>query len=163
MHKFTFLFVFVFFFSIGIKAQHVSFETSEGFTLGDINGQNNWETTNGDGGTLANQVITDELASDGSYSLKLEKDPNYPGFPVAGFATTFNYETPISHESASFSADFFMSEQGFTSKSFLIGLVDLEELKYRTYINFAYNGSIDVLVKEDTPGMILNADTGATW
>lgn len=55
------------------QAQQIySFETSEGYVLGNLNKQNGWEVSEaGDGKIINNQIVTNELASDGMYSLKM--------------------------------------------------------------------------------------------
>lgn len=68
MKKITFLLFFLSF--IGFSQQTISFEENEGFSLGNLNNQNDWEVTEGSDGVLTNQVISNEHASDGSYSFK---------------------------------------------------------------------------------------------
>jgi hypothetical protein len=59
-----------------LTAQTTSFETSEGFILGEINGQNNWSLY-GDTPS-ANAVVTDDYLTDGDYSLKLVSTNSQP-------------------------------------------------------------------------------------
>ncbi len=71
--------------SIKVTAQDlsISFESDEGFNLGEINGQNNW-VSNPDLSPLI--TITDERSSDGDRSLHLQGDPNgsIPGGNITG-------------------------------------------------------------------------------
>ena len=69
---------------------------------------------------------------------------NFLNAVIGGYYT---YPEAISTENSTFSADIYLSEQGSTSMSLVFALVDLEEEKYCTYINFAYGGVADVLVK----------------
>ena len=153
-------------FSFGTNAQSISFETSEGYILGNLNGQNNWETTSDDqGGHVENQVITDEAASHRNYSLKLTKEPEFSGQPqpiVGGF---YNYAAPISNEAATFSADIYInSQQDINALSFNMELVhfDSGDGRFRTYLNFNYAGFIDVLVAGGPTGIMVD-NTGQTW
>ncbi|KAF2509778.1 T9SS type A sorting domain-containing protein [Flavobacterium arcticum] len=59
-----------------LNAQTTSFETSEGFILGEINGQNNWSLY-GDTPS-ANATVSDDYLSDGDYSLKLVSTNSQP-------------------------------------------------------------------------------------
>lgn len=151
---------------ITVKAQTISFETAEGYSLGNINGQNNWTTTgDGSGGFIANQTVSSDRYSTGLHSLKLANEPAYPGQTNAIVGAFYTYPTAIPNATATFSADINIdSVQGFTGLSFLMGLVDLSgDGAYRTYINFAYDGHVDVLVQGSTPGMIIKADAGIMW
>lgn len=79
-----------------LSQTHISFESSEGYSLGNLHQQNNWEVTEGSDGVIQNQVISDEFSSDGSYSFKNAHEPSFDfqWFPIFGGALEF--ETPIS-------------------------------------------------------------------
>lgn len=149
------------------SSETISFETTEGYTAGDINGQGNWITTKGPTGDfILNQTVSDEGTLDGSNTLKLTADPAYGGQTFAVIGALYTYDTPVSNDDAAFSASFYMSEQGFTSMSVLLGLVhfdDPTEAKFRTYFNFGYDGNSDVIVKGTQPGLIDNIDSGFDW
>lgn len=165
MKKTTFLFSAFILSVLGVNAQAISFEASEGYVLGNINGQNNWTVNvDADGDFMQNQVISDEVASVGDYSLKIVQEPEYPGNfdPIIG--AYYNYEQALSTEEASFSADVYISsEQNFSGLSFLFGLVDKDQERYRTYVNFAYDGAMQALVQSEVPGRIERIDLGTTW
>ena len=164
MKKTTFFLAAAFAFSMATNAQVISFETSEGFTAGTINGQNQWSVTPFEDGTFVeNQVITADAFSDGSQSLKIAKEPSVSGQVNAVIGGFYTYAEPISTENATFSADIYINEQGNSSLSLVFALVDLAANKFRTYINFAYGGVAEVLVKGSTPGMITVASTGFQW
>lgn len=153
-------------FCVGAKAQTISFETSEGYSLGNINGQSNWETTSNDqGGNIENQVITNGAASEGDNSFKIIKEPAFSGQPqplVGGF---YNYPTPISNTAATFSADIYINSlQDSNALTFLMGLVhfDSEGGKYRTYVNFHHQGYVEVFVSGGPTGIMVDY-TGMTW
>lgn len=61
--------------SFAFAQQTISFEPSEGYTAGDINGQNGWEVTlNNDEAPINNQTISTEKAFEGTQSLKISVD-----------------------------------------------------------------------------------------
>ena len=67
--------------------QLISFEGTEGYVLGNINGQSNWTTTGtGPGTFVTNQVVSDQLATDGVNSLLITKESAFPGQanPIVG-------------------------------------------------------------------------------
>ena len=165
MKKTTLLFSAFLLSVLSVNAQVISFETSEGYVLGDINGQNNWEVSmDADGEFMQNQVISDEFSSVGDYSFKIVQEPDYPGNldPIIG--GYYNYDEVVTTTESSFSADVYISsEQGMTGLSFLFGLVDTTEERYRTYVNFLYDGSMQGLVQSSISGMIERVDLGTTW
>ncbi|HLV42134.1 MAG TPA: T9SS type A sorting domain-containing protein [Brumimicrobium sp.] len=150
-------------FSLGLNAQHISFESAEGYTLGDINGQNNWSTYDDqNGGVSEQQIISDELASDGSYSLKLSKDFDFPGAPLPFIGAFYNYPDPISTENADFSMDIYLTEQESTSMVTRIGLYDTDNGDYRSFLEFHFGGDISVLAIAGE-GFIFRQTTGKIW
>lgn len=164
MTKTTLLVAATFAFSISASAQVISFETVEGYTTGSINAQNNWSVTQFEDETFVeNQVITTDAFSDGAQSLKLTKEPSVLGQlnPVIG--GFYTYEAPITTQNSTFSANIYVSERNSLSMSVLFGLVNLAENKYVTYINFAYDGLVNVLVKGATPGLTVVANTAFPW
>lgn len=73
------------------QQQTISFETSEGFQLGTIYEQNDWDVTIANENVLQNQVISSEKASTGTYSFKnaYESSVNSVPFPILGASKTF--------------------------------------------------------------------------
>lgn len=165
MKKITLLFIASISLALSVNSQTISFEASEGYVLGSINGQNNWQVPqDSDGEYLQNQVITDEAASDGTYSLKIVYEPEFPGFTDPQIGGLYNYDTTLTTDQATFSADVYISsEQGMSGLSFLFGLVDMSEERYRTYVNFAYDGHMDALVQSPDPGRIERVGLGRQW
>ncbi|MDY0217392.1 MAG: T9SS type A sorting domain-containing protein [Bacteroidales bacterium] len=163
MKKLTSLFALMMILSFGLNAQIISFEGSEGYTLGDINGQNNWTTTgDGSGGFIKNQIITNEEANDGVYSLKLTKETGLPGQLEPYVGAIYNYPTPISTDAAVFSADIYLhSPQDITAFVSVMGLLAPGNI-YRTYIRFLWDGKIDVYVYGG-PTNIQLVYTGVNW
>ncbi|MGO1729873.1 MAG: T9SS type A sorting domain-containing protein [Flavobacteriaceae bacterium] len=101
----------ILFFGFVSAQETISFEASEGYQLATLNTQNGWEVTvDSDGNFLQNQVVTDEEASDGSFSFKNAFEPSYDWqwLPIFGAAKTF--DTPKSYEDFVFSYDVMVTE-----------------------------------------------------
>jgi hypothetical protein len=100
------------------KAQVVtSFETSEGFTAGNINGQNGWVSTSytlEEGGEtlyVENQTVSNAQASDGTYSLFITEEADFgpQESPVIG---AFSPDYSVSGSSWSVEADIYIVPDG---------------------------------------------------
>jgi hypothetical protein len=150
-------------FQWGNAQQTISFETSESYTLGNINAQNSWATTGtGPGTFIANQVITTESATDGTNSLKITQETAFPGQmnPVVG--AFYNYAALIPGSNAVFSADMFISQQDANSSDFIFGLVNTVAGSFRTYVRFTFEGNIVVLAVDGLGTVVLD-DTDVDW
>lgn len=150
-------------FQIGNAQQTISFETSEGYSAGNINAQQGWVTTgDGAGGFIANQIISAESATDGSNSLKITQETAFAGQanPIVG--AFYNYTTAVPGASAVFSADMNISQQDANSSDYIFGLVNTVAGSFRTYIRFTFEGDIVVLVL-DAMGAVILDDTNADW
>ncbi len=163
MKKITFLFITLLCFHLGFSQQTISFEASEGYTLGDINTQNSWVTTGtGPGTFITNQVISDELATDGSNSLKIVQETAFPGQSSAIVGAFYNYAAAIPQEGSTFSADINISQQDTNSSNYIFGLVNLTAGSFITWLEFDFGGNIFVLV-DDGLGTVVRNDTGVAW
>lgn len=96
--------------SIAFAQQSISFETSEGFQLGTIHQQNGWEVTEGSDGFLLNQVVTNEKASQGSFSFKNahESSFNEQWLPIFGAVKIF--DTPADYKNFTISYDVLVNQ-----------------------------------------------------
>jgi len=96
----------------GVFSQEtISFETSESYTLGTLNNQNGWEVTeSGDGAFLQNQVVSDEEATDGTYSFKNSYESSFGAQFAPIFGAAKNFDTPKSFEDFTFSYDVMVTE-----------------------------------------------------
>ena len=164
MKKITLLLICLSFSLCMYSQQTISFETSEGFALGDIHNQVGWTSTGcGDGCNVENQVISDEQASDGTLSLKIVQETAFGGQAnpvVGGF---YDYAAPVSNTMATFSADFYIDTfDSANTSDYLFGLTNLTEGSFRTYIRFTFEGDIFVLVDDGT-GTVDLIDTTADW
>lgn len=88
----------------------ISFEEMEGFELGNVHGQNEWEVTEAADGVLSNQIISDAQASDGVYSFKNANEPEYDAqwLPIFGIAKTF--DTPLDYNAFTVSYDVLVTD-----------------------------------------------------
>ena len=135
---------------IGANAQTtISFEASEGYTLGDVNGQNGWIPTalvDNDGnitGYLTGQDISNEMASDGSNSLKITRYGTAgQQNPIVG--AFYNFETPFS-DTAEYVVSFDIyanSAQDNSSSDFLVAGYTENSIAF--YFRLNYQGAIYV-------------------
>ena len=111
----------------GFSQQTFSFEASEGYQLGTINGQNGWEVTEGSDGFIQNQVISDENASQGTFSFKNGYEPSFDfqWFPI--FGATKAFETPVDHSNFSISYDVLVTAQNGADFEFILYSIDENE------------------------------------
>lgn len=163
MKKITLLFLTFFAFHFGNAQQTISFETSEGYTIGDINGQNGWVATPiTGGGNAANQNVSDAFASTGTNSFRIAKDPalaTQSGPVIGGF---YNYTAAVPYNNSVFSFDINISQQDSNTSDFVFGLVNTTAGSYVTYIRFSFNGNILVLSR-DAADVVIQPDTNADW
>lgn len=137
--------------SLSFAQETISFETTEGFQLGTVNTQNGWEVTGIDeGGFIENQVISDEEASEGAFSLKnaYEEDFDSQIFPIIGATKTF--DAPLDRTSYTVSFDILATELESSNFEFNLYGVDEEEY-YKSIAGFTldYTGIIAVTSDED--------------
>ncbi|MFC4163722.1 T9SS type A sorting domain-containing protein [Epilithonimonas zeae] len=137
--------------SFAFAQQTISFEASEGFVAGDINGQNGWEVTlNSDDEPIKNQVITTEKASEGTQSIKIDVDldENFLFFPIFGAAKLF--DNVYDYKNTTVEMDVFITEKEASNFDFgTFGIVDTDE--YMPVAIFAFNslGILEVVKNED--------------
>jgi hypothetical protein len=107
--------------------QSISFESSEGFQLGTLNQQNGWEVTEGSDGFVTNQVVTNEQASQGTYSFKnaYESDFDFQFFPIFGASKTF--DTPADFNNFTISYDIFVTQTQGSDFEFTLFAIDENE------------------------------------
>lgn len=91
-----------------LYAQDTSFEAEEGYELGEINGQNGWETF-----SILSDIFTvsDEQASDGDYALRLGIDEAgiIPEGNLSGATRVISADVPESPDSYTLSADLYFT------------------------------------------------------
>lgn len=130
--------------SLAFAQQTISFEASEGYSLGNINGQNNWTVTETSDGPLTNQIITDEFSSSGNYSFKNAYVPEYNDqwFPIFGIEKSFS--PALDYKNTTLSYDFYATEQNGSDFEFALYSIndDLQEFEIVTAVGFENRGMI---------------------
>jgi len=114
--------------------QLISFEASEGFTLGEINGQNGW-TSNPNYTTFIN--IVDTQSTDGTQSLYFSADPNGP---IPNNSITGTGINGFNFGDITFTADIFV-ESGLSPSEFNIILQSLSQNALTSRVVF-FDGTI---------------------
>lgn len=153
--------------SLVVAQQSISFESSEGYTLGTIHGQNGWEVTEGSNGLIQNQVITNEHASNGTFSFKNAYEPSFDEqwFPIFGAVKTF--DTPLDHTNLTVSYDVKASAKNGADFEFVLYSIDANDeftpvagvgIENRGYIYTIKNANygFDYATAEWTPNVWVN-------
>lgn len=149
--------------SFGATAQEViSFEASEGYSLGPINGQNGWI------GLIFNQTITDEMSTDGGYSLKIDQEPDYPVQSSTVVGARKMLDDEITDDQYGFSFDINIStldESHYGFQTFSIQPnEDDENVSYRVnWIVFSNNGTVQVIDENDIGDVALITVADYNW
>lgn len=146
--------------SFAFAQQTISFEASEGYTIGDINTQNGWSVTetNTEEGFLLNQVVTDEEFSDGAYSVKnaFESDFDSQIFPIIGLSKTF--DTPLDHTALTVSFDVKATELDASNFELTLFAVNDEDFYVSLGgVTLDYTG--EIFVVEDADYGLISAET----
>jgi len=162
MKKITLLLL-AFIAGFGVFAQQtISFETAEGFTLGDINGQSGWVSTgDGSGGFVTNQVISDEQSTDGTQSFKITTESAFgpQSNPVIG--GFYTYPSPVDYTSAVISYDIYIDEVP-DANDYLFGVIGEDPLGDPGFVFLVvFNFENNIRVADDA-GNFTNIGTWVT-
>ncbi|WP_156832012.1 T9SS type A sorting domain-containing protein [Kaistella palustris] len=146
-----------------VSAQsQISFESSEGYVLGDINGQNGWTVTETSDGPLTNQTISNEVASTGIYSFKNAYVPEYDAqwFPIFGIEKSF---TPaLDYKNTTVSYDFYAPQQGGADFEFAVYSINDATQEYDILLSVGFeNRGLIYIFNEKNFGGFTYAD--AQW
>ncbi len=145
-----------------ISAQNqISFETSEGYELGSIKGQNSWQITeDGDGNFVENQLVSGEKFTSGIYSFKNGYTDAYGAqmFPIIGAQKEFDQPVDFNESTISFdvlvtendASNFEMAAYGINADDEYVPVFDLA---------FDYSGTLQVITSIDYD----MEDTGIEW
>lgn len=107
--------------------ENISFEETEGYTLGTLNTQNGWEITDdNEGGYISNQIVTNEQASSGLNSFKNghQDEYDYQWFPIFGASKTF--DTPYNFNDFTISYDVFLTNRNGSDFEFNLYGIDAD-------------------------------------
>ncbi len=157
MKRITLLFGLIF--SLSLNAQSIlsfSFESGEGYSLGEINNQNGW-LSNPNYSQFVN--IVDTQSSDGSFSLQFESDPNGP---IPGNSITGTGISSLNFTDITFTADLFV-ESGLNPSEFNIILQSPSTNALTSRVVF-FDG--DILLVDSIPNpqfVIAGTYTADTW
>ena len=150
------------FFCSSISAQNqISFETSEGYQLGSLNGQNSWQITDdGEGNFVENQVVSAEKFSAGIYSFKNGYTDAYGGqmFPIIGAQKSF--DQPLDYNDTTISFDVLVTETDGSIFEMAAYGISADEEYYPIFdLAFDYSGTLHVITSIDYD----MEDTGISW
>ena len=145
-----------------LSAQNqISFETSEGYQLGDIRNQNSWTVTDdGEGNFIQNQVVSSEKATVGTSSFKNAYEAEYGAqfYPIIGAQKSF--DQPLDFQETTVSFDVYVTEiDGSNFEMAAYGIDSNEDFTPVYDIAFDYTGSLNVVTSVDFDMV----ETGVTW
>ena len=148
--------------SMSANAQEtISFEASEGYSLGDINGQQGWVVTgDGAGGFISNQEVSNTMATDGTYSLKIANDPAFGGQdngPIMG--GFYDFASSVPHQTISF--DVYIDDVIGEGADYRFSTANLEEGLFISTVYFSWDGVLVLQGEEFIE--IENGWTPNTW
>lgn len=136
----------------------VSFEESEGFELGFIDGQQGWSTFNNN---VEQPTITNERASQGSRSLKLAKDPNLDESEDIG---AFSPMLSLNDQIISVSVDVYIEDTSGADYDLMIQAPSQGESGLLTSrVKFRFLGSIMVVDVNPENGEVELVNTEVDW
>ena len=156
------LFILSFVSSLFFAQQTISFESSEGYELGNINGQNGWTVTETSDGLLTNQVVSDEFAKTGNYAFKNAFVPelDFQWLPIIGVEKSFS--PALDDQDLTISYDFYATEQNGSDFEFALYSINQEDDAYDTLLAVGFeNRGMIYLYPELNFGGFTYAD--ATW
>ncbi|SEH53187.1 T9SS type A sorting domain-containing protein [Epilithonimonas hominis] len=136
--------------SFAMAQKSISFENNEGYTTGNIHGQNNWEVTlNSDELPINGQNITSESASAGSNALKIavDVDEDFGWFPIYGAAKILDQGFNYKHTTIEFDA--YISELDGSTFEFGTYGADNDEFVPISTFSFNYTGNLEVVSSID--------------
>lgn len=146
--------------SITFAQKHISFETSEGYTLGNINGQNGWEATrNKNNQPIKNQSISNQQSTDGTNSLKIDVDTteDLGWFATFGATKTLSQAQDFKNVKVEFDVRLTKKE----GSSFDFGSWSTKDGKLVPVFFFAFNATGIIEVVDEN--FYQYTDTGTKW
>ena len=144
--------------------QTYSFETSEGYVLGNLNQQNNWEVSQaGDGKIVNNQIVTNELASDGTNSFKNGNQADYKEqwFPIMGATKVF--DTPTDYKNFTITFDAYVTKRNGADFEFTLYTVNTETDEFYPVAGFGMENRGYLYITKDINYGFDYADDAKDW
>lgn len=149
--------------------QFISFETNQGYTTGNVGGQNGWISAifpssitnpNHTSTSQTTNVVTTEQFVDGNQSLKIPKDPNIAQNTLIG--VSYPLAAPLDATDFTISFDVRITEQHNNSSDHIMQAVNTagSPIPQGFIIDFAYDGNIKAL---DLAGGTPSWATLDTW
>ncbi len=149
------LLVFVFYVLWSSGQEKYSFETSEGYSPGNINGQAGWFTYN----DITGQTISDELATDGFFSLKISKESAYPTQSNLVLGAFKDLNSTLLRNDFKISLNINISQ--LQGSDFAIQGINTSSEYYVFYLRLRYNGTI--VVMDNNGGNVFFGNTSHQW
>ena len=147
------------------QAQQIySFETSEGYVLGNLNKQNGWEVSEaGDGKIINNQIVTNELASDGMYSFKNGDQTDYGDqwFPIMGASKAF--EKSVDYKNFTITFDAYVNKRNGADFEFTLYTINTETDEFYPVAGFGMENRGYLYVVKDINYGFDYADDAKDW
>lgn len=125
--------------------QAISFESTEGFSVGDINGQAGWISTPTGGfpENVTHQMISTDKASDGSSALKIVKENTYGTQTDPVIGGFYNLSAPLNNTNFSVSFDINISQLNGSDFGFQ-GINSIDD-QFVVRLDFEKTGLVKIL------------------
>ncbi|WP_027381571.1 T9SS type A sorting domain-containing protein [Chryseobacterium daeguense] len=150
---------------LAFSQQLISFETSEGYTAANIDGQQGWTTTGTATGqpNIANQVVSTEQAVGGTRSLKITRETAFPGQanPIVGAFKQIGSSIPYNNFTLSF--DIKITEQTANSSLYEFQTVGTGPTGGVYVIRLRFTETGTILAAQTTGATSNFATTTGTW
>ena len=156
MKKVLLSIAFLFAISVGVNAQTISFETSEGYTIGLIEGQNGWSAAFEDS-DLSYMSVSSGFASEGANSLQFTSDGSEWDYYDGPLSPALN----ITDSDFEISFDFYPESNG-DSDHVIYGLEDDGTTLYISSM-IAFNWQGNVIARVGETNTIVGTYTADQW
>lgn len=143
-------------------AQSISFESSEGYSLGNINAQSSWVTTGcGTGCFVANQVVSTEQAYAGTNSLKITQESAYGTQSSLSVGAFYSLSSPLSTQYSA-SARYYIAQQAGANDSDF-GMYLVGSTSYIAMLRFSFDGKLYTVESGNWTEIVGVTWTVSTW
>src|SRR5690554_6758883 len=137
----------------------VSFESSEGFSIGNINGQNGWTVTgDGTGGFISNQTISSSIASQGTQSLKIDEDTNFGGQQNIVMGAFYDFSGTMS---VPYSVSVDVNISALNGADFMMGIAG--NANFISQFITRYTGDVQVVDNDASQQLVYVTVPGLSW